>query len=135
MQYLYKSVPIFFVLFITFFCQAGFAIQAPPLTDASKTIVVSKDKPEFTLSLASNPTTGYSWAIKLYNAHFLKVVRQHFHPATSQLVGAGGIDVWTFKVNPAAFAAPHILKIKMLYVRSWNVKDDAKEAEFTVMTQ
>ena len=40
---------------------------ANAMSDPSKPIVVQSSAPEFTIHLASNPTTGYSWFLKKYN--------------------------------------------------------------------
>ncbi len=132
MSYLNK----FAVIFLAFFAFTAHATTAPKsYTDATKSIMVTQSTPEFTIALASNPTTGYTWHAQHYNANLLKVVTHRFQPSTSTLVGAGGTDIWTFKVKPEAFSAPHVMKINMLYARPWDVNDNNKKLEFTVVTQ
>lgn len=122
------------LLGVLFYQIAGADSAKQQYTDPDKSIVLGKDNPEFTIKLASNPTTGYSWMIKGYKMGLVTVVGHKFQPPISQLVGAGGVDVWTFKLAPEAFNAPHVLKIKMLYARPWDVSDNNKEQEFTVVT-
>jgi inhibitor of cysteine peptidase len=115
------------------------SVNAAPVTDnnftdPSKTIQASQKNPQFTITLRSNPTTGYMWFLDKYNANFITVVEHRYQPPISQLVGAGGKDVWTFKLTPAAFTAPHLLKIKMTYARPWAVEQGRKDVEFNVTT-
>lgn len=127
-----------FMIILSVFCVFfGFSVNADTpkgVSDPEKSIVVTASQPEFTIRLASNPTTGYSWFIKRYNKSFLSIQKHQFLPPTSQIVGAGGVDLWVFKVNPEAFVAPHIFKIKLVYARPWEVDKDNKEIEFTIVT-
>lgn len=130
-----RTIAIILTLLGVLFYQTVNADSAKqPYTDPSKSILLGKDNPQFTISLASNPTTGYTWMIKHYKVGLVTVVGHKFQPPISQLVGAGGVDVWTFKLAPEAFNAPHVLKIDMLYARPWDVSDNNKEEEFTVVT-
>ncbi len=108
---------------------------SPSVSDPGKTIMVSQTAPEFTITLAANPSTGYSWFVADYDPQFITVIKHSYQAPISQLVGARGIDVWNFKVNPAAFTAPHLLKIDMLYARPWNAHDNSNKTEFMVATQ
>jgi inhibitor of cysteine peptidase len=49
----------------------------------------------FTISLKSNPTTGYSWQVG-FNQSLLKMIR-HYTPANTGLVGAGGVENFEFQ--------------------------------------
>lgn len=136
MSRLKKSVLILMACLSFIVCQSLLATTTKPYTDVHKSILVNQGSPEFSISLASNPTTGYTWHAQQYDQHLLTVINHKYQPSTnSKLVGAGGIDVWTFKVKPEAFNAPHIMKIKMLYARPWDIKDTAKTLEFVVVTQ
>lgn len=119
-------------------CTVLSAQAAAPQTnfsDPNKTIMVSKQAPQFTITLRSNPSTGYSWFIKKYNPDFIKVIKHKYMPPISQLVGAGGVDVWTFELTPVALTAPHVLKISMLYTRAWVAQqEDQKPVKFTVIS-
>jgi predicted secreted protein len=110
--------------------------MAPPVyTDSGKTIIVSQKMPQFTIRLAANPTTGYSWFLTDYSPQFIKVLTHAYHPAISQIAGASGHEEWTFAVNPNTFAAPQVIKISLLYARPWNLNDNNKSVIFTVITQ
>lgn len=117
---------------VMFSAQSIAAPQAYNITDPKRTLNISEKYPEFSITLRSNPTTGYSWFMKKYNPHFITVVKHVYHPPISQLVGAGGVDVWTFRLTPAAFTVPHKLKMKMIYARPWEMEKGGKTVEFTI---
>jgi predicted secreted protein len=59
---------------------------------------------DFAIRLPSNPSTGYHWALSLYDNSTLKLVNQTFASnvsASSTVVGAGGMDVFTFQATQA----------------------------------
>lgn len=103
-------------------------------TDPNKTIMVSAKDPQFTITLKSNPTTGYMWFLEKYDTNLVTVVSHQYQPPTSQLVGAGGKDVWTFKLNSIAFSAPHLLQLNMVYARPWAIEQGRKETVFNVVS-
>lgn len=138
MTQLYKSVLIilaFCGFFTCFNLNAETINTANPFTNPNKSIVVAQANPEFTISLAANPTTGYSWHVESYRHHLVSIVSHQFRPSTTKLVGAGGVETWTFKVQPEAFVAPHVTKIKMLYARPWDINENTKTVDFLVVTQ
>ncbi len=133
MSQLYKSALIILAFFSFFVCQSLNAETLSCCTNPHRAIRVSRAAPEFSISLASNPTTGYTWQTPHYDKHLLKLVDHQYQPATTKLVGAGGIDSWTFKVKPQAFNGHHVIKINMLYARAWDKSDNPKMVEFVVM--
>lgn len=75
---------------------------------------------EFSLVLASNPTTGYSWQLaQPLEAQTVALVTNTFQPPNTQLVGAGGEEIWKFK---ALSAGQTIISLK--YVRPWEKDKD-----------
>lgn len=130
MAYLYRCLCVLVLLFCA---QLAAADNATTLTDASKTIMVAKNSPQFSVSLPANPSTGYSWFMEKYDPRFVEVVN-HVHQPQSQVPGASGIDVWTFKLTPITFTAPHVLRINLLYARAWDVNTNPRMASFTVIT-
>jgi inhibitor of cysteine peptidase len=48
------------------------------------------------ISLDSNPTTGYRWAIDGTLPPQLEQVGESDYAARSKAIGAGGVEVWTF---------------------------------------
>ena len=106
-----------------------------PYSDPSKSIIVTKANPQFIITLASNRTTGYSWHLLSYNNQLLTLVDHKYQAPQQAMPGAGGQEVWTFKVNDTGFIAPQVSKIDLLYARPWNLKDNSKQIEFKVVTQ
>jgi predicted secreted protein len=49
----------------------------------------------FTISLKSNPTTGYMWSVD-YDSHFLRLDDQSYQRARSSAIGGGGEDIFRF---------------------------------------
>ena len=66
----------------------------------------------FTLSLDSNPTTGYAWQAQ-FDAEFLELVATDFEPS-SEAIGAGGVESFEFRALKAGDT-----EITMVYERSW----------------
>lgn len=72
----------------------------------------------FTITLDSNPTTGYSW--KLGGALNSKILKseggKYISPAQTDppMVGKGGQEVWTFKA-----VGPGKQTVTLMYVRPW----------------
>jgi len=97
---------------------AGWACaqETTPAAKADAPIEVIAGK-GFSLSLKSNPTTGYRWQLaKPADAAVVKLVKNDYqadsHPPG--MVGVGGKEVWAFTaVNPGKT----VLEFK--YVRAW----------------
>jgi predicted secreted protein len=70
---------------------------------------------EFNITLESNPTTGYQWQLaKQLNGTVLVFLGSEYKPSESDLLGAGGIEIWRFKaVNSGT------TEISLKYVRPW----------------
>jgi predicted secreted protein len=69
------------------------------------------------LSLASNPSTGFSWKISAIDSTILKQAGEPTFksaPDAAGKAGAGGTQIWTFDVK-AAGSTPLALE----YRRSW----------------
>lgn len=116
-------------------CYADNATVSSGVSDPAKNILVEKNNPQFTITLASNRTTGYSWHLLSYDNQLITLVKHAYQAPQKALPGAGGQESWTFKVNETGFTAPQIGKIALLYAKSWNLKDNSRQVEFTVVTQ
>lgn len=102
-------------------------------TDPQKTIVVKKTEPKFAVLLQSNPTTGFSWSLKSYNADLIRAISRTFYPSKTGLIGAGGYEKWVFAVRPAAFVVPQTTSITLIYARPWDL-EGAQASNFKVIT-
>jgi predicted secreted protein len=54
---------------------------------------------EFTISLDSNPTTGYEWNLVSPLPSWLELVGHEYTPTHPNLIGGAGIEEWTFKAT------------------------------------
>jgi inhibitor of cysteine peptidase len=102
--------------------QSVMAAQAPTVyTQDKQAISVSDNNPEFVIQLKSNATTGYSWFLRDYDAKLIQPIKHVYEaPANKKLMGAPGLEVWTFKAKPAAFAVPQQTMIRFVYTRPWD---------------
>ncbi len=126
---------LLFCTLLTTSYAATSALTATTFSDANKNILLAKNNPEFTITLAANPTTGYSWHLVNYDQLLISLVNHVYQAPENTMPGAGGKEIWTFAANKTAFIAPQVSKITLLYARPWNLKDNSKQVEFTVVTR
>jgi inhibitor of cysteine peptidase len=84
----------------------------------------------FSIELASNPSTGYSWQLgKPLNTAVLQLVNNIFDQAQTNMIGAGGKEIWTFKAVGKGSAT-----VDLNYTRPWEKNTPAaKTSSFQVM--
>jgi len=68
---------------------------------------------DFTISLESNPTTGYVWEA-LFDSAFLDLKKKDFKASDAKSVGAGGTEIFTFVPIRTGKT-----KITMVHKRPW----------------
>lgn len=107
----------------------------PVYTEAKQNILITTDNPQFIIQLKSNPTTGFSWFLREYDANLITPIKHHFIAAKTGLMGAPGYEVWTFNVKPAAFIVPQQTTIHFVYARPWQGADNSTQTIFHVTTQ
>lgn len=69
-----------------------------------------------TITLCSNPTTGFQWSesAQISDQAVLEQVDHKFVPPEQQIPGAGGKEVWTFKALKSGTS-----QVSMDYSRPW----------------
>lgn len=83
----------------------------------------------FTLSLPSNPTTGYSWMMDIEDKSLLKVESEGFQSGSdAMLVGQGGTAWWKLTALKSGTT-----RVKLVYARPWESVQPAKTFELTVI--
>lgn len=98
-------------------------------------ITVTPKQSVFVIKLASNPTTGYVWSLAEGDSQSALYSAKHeYHASTSNLMGAGGFEWWTFSIKPAAFLMPQEIKLNFSYARPWENEKPEKKLTFTVVT-
>ncbi|MCX6056966.1 MAG: protease inhibitor I42 family protein [Chloroflexi bacterium] len=94
---------IFFITLVLIFLLSACG-SAPDLqvSDSQKVIEVNAGK-EFNIVLEANPTTGYHWAIVgELDPNVVGFVKNEYTSTSDpNLVGGGGVDIWTFKALSA----------------------------------
>ena len=92
-------------------------------------VTSTKAGEEFTITLESNPTTGYSWQLaEPLNEKIVKLVGSDHVPSRTDLVGAGGQENWTFRAVNKGSA-----KIALKYARPWEKdKPPAEKKTFLI---
>lgn len=101
----------------------AFATLPPAPAKPMKPIVVTQPSPTVTFMLPANPTTGYSWFLKSEDSNLIAAVSEKFEAPKTNRPGAGGMDVWTFRVKSPAFVVPRVTTIVMEYARPWDLAD------------
>ncbi len=127
------------ILYVMMTLISTLAIAAAPAvstyTQNEPNIVVSKDAPNFMIKLQSNPTTGYSWFLREYDANLVQPVKHEFIHGDKKLIGAPGYELWTFKIKPSGFIVPQQSSIRFSYARPWESTDSASQVVFHISTQ
>lgn len=97
-------------------------------TDPSQTVIVAKGS-EFLVALPSNPTTGYSWTVRVSNAVLESEGSAYqAHPAAPGMMGSGGQQVFAIEAVAAGTAT-----LTFSYARPFEKgKPAAKTAVFHV---
>ncbi|OGT27155.1 MAG: hypothetical protein A3I77_00535 [Gammaproteobacteria bacterium RIFCSPLOWO2_02_FULL_42_14] len=104
---------------------AAFAEKITVTSPEKPIIVHSVKQRDFVIALAANPTTGYSWFLQSFDDKLIVPVHQKFiHPENKKLMGAGGLSVWTFRIQQTAFIVPQTTNIEMVYKRPWSNEDE-----------
>jgi inhibitor of cysteine peptidase len=110
-----KTSLLFSVVLLAFAVTAADQDAKTITVTAGQTFIVTAGQ-TFNVTLASNPTTGYSWALaKPLDAKLLTLVTNIYQRPETRLVGAGGQEVWTFKADGGEGRTDIALK----YVRPW----------------
>jgi inhibitor of cysteine peptidase len=84
---------------------------------------------QFTISLNSNPTTGYQWTVDYDQSH-LTLVDGSFQPPDVSIPGAGGKSLYTF-----AASNPGASRLQFRYSRPWESRPPADTRNFVVQSE
>lgn len=104
----------------------GEEVSVKKSTSGQFDVVVGR---EFSSTLASNATTGYHWELaEPLDEAIVKLVGSQYQAPNTNLVGAGGQEVWTFRA-----VGPGQTTINLKYVRPWEKgAPPAETASYTV---
>lgn len=113
---------------------ATIAAEPTIYTQDQTSIIVTTAAPTFVIKLDSNPTTGYSWFLHEYDKSLIQPVKHEFVAPDTKLIGAGGYELWTFKVKQDGLTVPQQTTIRFAYARPWDGSDSASQIAFHVST-
>jgi predicted secreted protein len=77
---------------------------------------------EVTLTLCSNPSTGFGWESPSYDRSALALVRHSSRPATGTLPGAAGSETWVFRALSCPTTGPLACRssdVVLAYSQPW----------------
>jgi len=93
---------------------------------------------DFTISLKSNPSTGYKWYLVRYDTNFIEPLRHEYKPAASKdhkkKLGAPGLEVWHFRASERAFRVPHMFTMVFIYKQPWS-DQIGQQVSYSVVTK
>ncbi|HVN95769.1 MAG TPA: protease inhibitor I42 family protein [Syntrophorhabdaceae bacterium] len=83
----------------------------------------------FSIVLDSNPATGYQWQLTAPpDDKIVRLVRSEYRASQTNLVGAGGEEIWTFST-----VGPGQVTLAFKYMRPWEKdKEPERKALFKV---
>jgi len=104
-------------------------------TEDKSGITVTRDHPQFSIKLKSNPTTGYTWFLRECDLTRITPETHTFETNPDKnLMGAPGSELWTFRVNPSGFVVPQQTILRFVYARPWEGTAQSKQIVFRVST-
>lgn len=106
----------------------------PMQTDLDKkSITVFLQKPEFTITLPSNPTTGFFWHLKKYSKNMFEFISQKYVVPKTKLIGAPGVQEFKFKAKQGNYFVAQVSHIVFVYKRPWEKKSVKKKTFIMVV--
>ena len=99
---------------------------------AQNTINLNPCAKNFTISLAGNPTTGYSWTLDTYDKTLVTLEKSTYKPNKTELIGSGGSNIFCFSINKVQQG--FTTKLSFSYKRPWEKNIIAKTQSFTVIS-
>lgn len=84
-------------------------------------ILVKDPNQKIEIALKGNPSTGYQWFLQPYPKE-LELKDYSYKSDNSNRVGAGGMQVWTFKLESDDIESPQVLQVTFSYDRAWEGK-------------
>lgn len=136
MRMIKKMMGLLLIFFPISFTLAATVTEPVIYTEDKPAAIVTADHPEFSVKLKSNPTTGYLWYLRSYDANILQPVKHIFEPPENKkLMGAPGYQIWTFRVKPEGFLVPMQTFIRFVYARPWDTNVQGRHFVFQVTTQ
>lgn len=117
------------VVFLLVFASLSYS-QEKTYTEKDAEISASVGE-NFTISLESNQSTGYSWSVGMVSDNAQVVVAgMDYDLPDNAKTGQGGAEVWHMKA-----VAPGTVKLMFYYARSWEKEAPSKTVSFNITIQ
>lgn len=97
---------------------------------SSNAINIPPGKKHFSITLPSNPTTGFQWKLVNSNPQLVQLSGSRFFPGDKKRMGAPGNTQFLFSVKPLDIP-PIETRLLFQYVRPWE-KTPGKQIEVQV---
>ncbi|MDI1352009.1 MAG: protease inhibitor I42 family protein [bacterium] len=95
----------------------GFSLIANANANDTLSINVEPKQKTFVVTLDANPTTGYQWSVVTFDKKLINLSASKFVRPQTNLIGAGGSMLFTFKINDNAHLKTTSIVFK--YARPW----------------
>lgn len=103
------------IAFSIFFFLAALSFSQEKTYTSKDTEISAELGENFTISLNSNQSTGYSWSVGMISDNSQVVVTgMDYDLPDNGITGQGGAEVWHLKA-----VAPGTVKLMFYYARSW----------------
>jgi inhibitor of cysteine peptidase len=106
--------------------------QADKLTIKVQSIMLTNKQQQFSITLRSIPSSGFSWWLSDYNPQLIQPLQHQTRVNTSKLLGTATEEIWTFLVKNMAFVVPQQTLISFNYARPWRLEQPANQAKFLI---
>ena len=97
------------------------------------TVTVDAHAPQFIISLPANPTTGFKWVVKQYDATHFNYLKNEYTADAPKRIGSGGHSVFTFS-RKVGVNYPKRSKMIFSYARSWEEKSSTEQVVIVCFT-
>lgn len=90
----------------------------------AENVIKIKNGESFSVTLESNPTTGYMWETE-YDKNYIQFIDRQFKPSSGeQIIGAGGSEIFNFVAIGVGES-----EILFSYLRPWENEKPAEKTE------
>ncbi len=116
-----KILGIGILIIISIVLIAWFGFMSPGDT------IKTKKGDTFSISLESNPTTGYSWQPQ-FDSNYVQLVNSDYTPSQPHLIGGGGKETFEFLALQSGQT-----EITFSYMRPWESKPPLETRVFKII--
>jgi predicted secreted protein len=132
-----KNLKFILLLFVSSIIMTGVnatVSNVAPSESKGNIVFVNSTKPDFTITMPRNATTGYSWILKNPEVYtFVEQISYKYELGDRKLIGSGGQDIWQFRVRKEYFKAPVTFQLHFIYAQPWELMI-GQEKVFNIVT-